>query len=363
MYTGISAGFADPCFHREREVGYDATMTAPAQSVLPRWRGFNLLEMFTVKSTGEFREDDFRWIRDWGFDFVRIPACYTLWIEDDNPHRLHEPMLERIDRVVRLGERYGLHVSFNLHRAPGYSVNRERDEPYNLWKDQAALDAFCFHWERLAERYRGVSSSRLSFDLVNEPPPPGEGRPPHYPMDRSDHERVVRTAAAAIRAVDPDRLIIADGLAYGRLACPELADLGIAQSCRAYEPMGVSHYHAHWVNGMDWPEPRWPGGYHHGESYGVPELERDYRPWIELASKGVGVHCGEGGAFNQTPHAVALAWFEDVLRILTPANIGFALWNFRGPFGVLDSGRQDVAYEEWHGHLLDREYLSLLQRY
>ena len=52
----------------------------PAANPLPRWRGFNLLEMFTTKSDGEFREDDFRWIAGWGFDFVRLPMCYLLGV-------------------------------------------------------------------------------------------------------------------------------------------------------------------------------------------------------------------------------------------------------------------------------------------
>ena len=46
----------------------------PAQN--PRWYGFNLLEYFSTnpdwmkyfpyRADGMFREDDFRWIRDWG---------------------------------------------------------------------------------------------------------------------------------------------------------------------------------------------------------------------------------------------------------------------------------------------------------
>ena len=48
---------------------------------------------------------------------------------------------------------------------------------------------------------------------------------------------------------------------------------------------------------------------------------------------------------------------------LAAANIGLALWNFRGAFGVLDSGRADVQYEDWQGHQLDRELLSLLQEF
>ena len=92
-------------------------------------------------------------------------------------------------------------------------------------------------------------------------------------------------------------------------------------------------------------------------------LEKYYQPWIELARKGVGVHCGECGCWMRTPHEVFLAWFGDVLDILTDNGIGYALWNFRGEFGVLDSGRSDVEYEDWHGHKLDRKMLDLLKRH
>lgn len=322
------------------------------QTTLPRWRGFNLLEMFTARSDGNFQEDDFRWMAEWGFDFARIPMCYLLWIEDGDVFKIHEPMLENVDRVVQLGQRYGIHVCLNFHRAPGYSVNRERTEPFDLWRDAGALEAFCFHWALFARRYRGIPSAQLSFNLVNEP----------AHVSRADHERVIRAAVQAIRQIDPDRLIIADGLDYGRTSCPELADLGIAQSCRAYDPMGVSHYKASWVGGENWPEPTWPGDFFDGRWDRV-RLEGFYAPWADLARRGVGVHCGEGGAFNHTPHDVFLRWLRDVLEILTAHGIGYALWNFRGPFGVLDSERRDVAYEDWHGHTLDRRLLNLLQEF
>ena len=79
--------------------------------------------------------------------------------------------------------------------------------------------------------------------------------------------------------------------------------------------------------------------------------------------KGVGVHCGEGGCYNKTPHPVFLAWFGDILDILTLHNIGYALWNFRGDFGILDSGRKDIEYSDWYGHKLDSKLLALLKKY
>ena len=333
-------------------------MPKVSQTVLPRWRGFNLLDMFTTRSDGNFREDDFRWIADWGFNFVRLPMCYLLWVEGDDAFHMHEPMLEKVDRAVRMGQKYGIHVSLNFHRAPGYSVNREREEPFNLWKDDEAVEAFCFHWELFARRYRDIPSEQLSFDLVNEPPAPSETG-----MTRADHERVVRAVTAAIRSVDPDRLIIADGLSYGNMPSPELADLRIGQSCRAYAPMGMSHYKASWVDSEGWPEPTWPGALHGGKPWDRRRLEEHYESWANLARQGVGVHCGEGGAFNRTPHGVFLRWFRDVLEILTAHGIGYALWNFRGAFGILDSGRGDVEYEAWHGCQLDRALLALLQEF
>ena len=85
--------------------------------------------------------------------------------------------------------------------------------------------------------------------------------------------------------------------------------------------------------------------------------------WVDLKSRGVGVFAGEWGAYNHTPHAVTLKWMEDVLALWKENEIGWALWNLKGGFGILDSGRRDVAYEDWHGHKLDRKMLELLQRY
>jgi len=322
------------------------------QKAIPRWRGFNLLEMFTMRSSGDWAEDDFRWIRDLGFDFVRLPSCYRLWIQDGDDYKINEPMLEKLDRAVELGGKYGLHVSINFHRGPGYSVNQEFAEPRNLWKDAEPLKAFCFQWQMLAKRYKGVSKDKLSFDLINEPPSVGDR------MSRADHERVVRATVAAIREADPQRLVIADGISYGNEPMPELADLGIAQSTRAYQPMFISHYGASWVNSKDYPEPAWPGN-----GWDRKRLEEHYAKWADLARKGVGVHCGEGGAFNKTPHTVVLAWLRDVLEILTGHGIGLAMWNFRGSFGIIDSDRNDVQYEDFHGHKLDRKLLSLLQEF
>jgi len=86
-------------------------------------------------------------------------------------------------------------------------------------------------------------------------------------------------------------------------------------------------------------------------------------PWQAFAAAGGGVIVGEWGAYQHTPHPVVLRWAEDCLHNWQDAGWGWALWNFRGAFGILDSGRKDVTYEAFEGHQLDRKYLELLQRY
>ncbi len=73
------------------------------------------------------------------------------------------------------------------------------------------------------------------------------------------------------------------------------------------------------------------------------------------------MHVGEWGAYARTPHSVVLAWMKDCLENWQRAGWGWALWNFRGSFGVLDSDRNDVAYEAFQGHKLDRAMLTLLR--
>jgi aryl-phospho-beta-D-glucosidase BglC (GH1 family) len=92
-------------------------------------------------------------------------------------------------------------------------------------------------------------------------------------------------------------------------------------------------------------------------------LKEYLQPWLDISAKGETVFVGEWGCFNKTPHPVALAWMQAWLEQWKKARLGWALWNFRGSFGVLDSGRADVQYEDFHGHKLDRAMLKLLQQY
>ena len=355
----------------------------PIINNLPRWRGFNILDFFShsrytydsarIAAT----EQDFKWMADWGFDFVRIPMGYPSYVKYDPSSGIditpeetidfREEAVEAVEQVVYLANKYNLHASLNIHRAPGFCINAGFNEPFNLWKDEDAQQAFYAHWDMWAKRFKNVSPKMLSFDLVNEPcfkEDMNDQYGESSPIPGDIYRKVAIGCLDVIHRQNPDRIVVADGNHGGALVIPEITDLPIGQSCRGYYPHYISHHRASWVwkDLDDSPIPVWPGTID-GQEFNRKKLEEFYKPWTDLVKQGVGVHCGECGCFSETPHDVFLSWFNDQLSILTDSGIGWGLWNFRGSFGLLDSGRKDVDYEDWHGHKLDRKLLTLLQKY
>jgi aryl-phospho-beta-D-glucosidase BglC (GH1 family) len=226
---------------------------AASYSELPRWRGFNLLEKFNAKnpsSNKRYEEWDLDFIAEWGFDFVRLPLDYRIWTKSAG--RYEEQPLREIDEVISWARQREIQVSLCLHRAPGYCVGSPKAH-LDLWGEgpggEEARRQFADQWRMFAERYRGIPSSELSFNLINEPPN----------VTGSQYVRAVTAAIEAIRKEEPDRLIIADGTSWGRLPVPELAAFKVAQSTRGYDPMPLSHYGASWITGAEhWPVPSWP---------------------------------------------------------------------------------------------------------
>lgn len=476
----------------------------PLPGKLPRWRGFNLLEKFYFSGKHEpFREDDFRWIAKFGFNFVRLPMDYRGYIAAGDWDRFDEVPLKQIDQAVAWGRRFDIHVCLNLHRAPGWTVAKP-PEATNLWSDPAARQAAARHWGMFARRYRGIPNANLSFNLFNEP----------AGVEEEAYLTVVREVVAAIRAEDPGRLVLCDGLEWGTKPVPAFIPLKVGMMTRGYAPFQLTHYRAQWVAGSgSWALPAWSemvgtGGTlispakgelsrplkvkgriaagstlrlvattlstsavltvaddagrellretltagpergpwrkitkderwqnwraegevefttklpdaanglvlrvvdgdwvtlgllgiraagtereavvtltpswdqvpeellydadaENGPRLGVQSSRSWLRhqtiaPWRDFTTAGGGVMVGEWGAFQHTPHPVTLRWAEDYLSNWQEVGWGWALWNFRGSFGVLDSGRKDVDYEKFEGHKLDRRFLELLQRY
>ncbi len=472
---------------------------------LPRWRGFNLPHMYSQAwpdARRGFKEEEIKWIGEWGFNFVRLPLDYHFFIKNNDWTKIDAAAMAQVERVVEWGGKYGVHVCINLHRAPGYCINPPA-EPKDLWTNAEAQAVCEAHWRAWAKLLKKYPNERVSFNLFNEP----------QHVDGATYANVAGRMLRAIQEESPGRLVILDGIEGGTKASPELLKLKTAQALRGYNPFAISHYQAEWAG--EWEgvgPPSWPpagfngylygslkkelqrplilrGGFEKGGRLGVhvntvsqegtllvqadgktvlrhvfkpgpgqgewkeskfseqwkiyqnrydkpyeakipkrakivtvtliegdwltlksvtvhPEGQRPVeissagqswgiepgtlqlnkdgtpvtsktaradavesllraplKPWIALRDSGVGVMVGEMGAYNKTPHPVVLAWMEDQLKLYKEAGLGWALWNFSGSFGVLDSERADVKYVDWHGHKLDKKLLEVLRKY
>jgi endoglucanase len=330
------------------------------QPVIPRWRGFNLTELTGGKRGQRYVERDFAWMTRWKMDFARLPLSYWAWSTPEKWMEIDEDALKPIDEAIEWGRQYGVHINLNLHRIPGYCVNGREREPHQLFDSphdemSRALEAAVHHWSTLARRYRHIPSTQLSFDLFNEPP---------WMKTHDRYVEVARALVAAIREVSPERLIVADGADIGQTPVLGLVDLGLVQSTRGYLPKMVSHYTATWVPKNEFESfepPTWPMKDAQGVLWDRAKLRTMLiEPWRPLVERGVPVHVGEWGCFVKTPHEACLGWMKDLLALWKEAGWGWAMWNLRGGFGIVDSGRADVAYEDFEGHKLDRRMLELM---
>lgn len=321
--------------------------------------GFNFQWMFSWQAGHQPAEPDLKaldFMADLGFDFVRIPTDYRFWTKDFDYLHPDDAVFSYLDRYLEACRSRRMQMNLNLHRAPGYCINRTDLEKHSLWTDKEAQDGFVFLWETFARRYKGVPSSELSFDLLNEPPDIGRRG-----MTRENHAAVMRRTVAAIRAIDPQREIVIDGIYGGGVAVPELADLGVIHSGRGYTPMPVTHYKANWWSGSaGLPEPVYPGTIWDGIAWDKEALRNFYQPWRDLQTKGVTVHIGECGCFNRTPNDVAMRWFADLFSLYKEFGWGFSLWGFEGAFGIIQHGRPVAVYEIYKGYRVDRALTELI---
>ncbi len=335
-----------------------ADWTPPA-----RWRGVNLLGMFRCPTTGlapdprvdgHFVEWEFKALREWGFNFARLPLDYRILIKEDGWTNLDERKMKFLDEAVNWGRQYGIHVQIALHRIPGYCI-LDQTEAFPLGTSPVAQEAACKMWAAFAARWKGVPNEILSFNLFNEPTRHTAGA--NYPP-------LALKLIGAIRTVDPMRFIMADGNACASRPVPELYGIpSVGQAFRGYTPHAITHYGADYIGGIPKELPTWPLAPEYGTKWVRESPSETVAKYQSALDAGEYCMVGEFGCRNKTPHTVALAWMEDCLKLWKSKNLGWALWNLRGHNGFLDSGRTDVVYEDFLGHKLDRKMLELLRRY
>lgn len=105
-------------------------------------------------------EKEFADIAKAGFKTVRIPICFSAWMELKRPYEWDNPQaLETVDLFVKWALANGLNVIIDLHHPEFDGTVPETENPERLVN----------LWLRIAERYKNTDPEKVFFELRNEP--------------------------------------------------------------------------------------------------------------------------------------------------------------------------------------------------
>jgi len=153
--------------------------------------------------------EDIRFIKQSGFNSVRVPFSYRLFVTDTAPAQLEGEGYRLLDDVVGWCKKEDLYVILDMHGAPGGQTGDNIDDSWGypfLFESAESQDLTVAIWRKIAARYRNEPAI-IGYDLLNEPIA-------HY-FDAATLnpklEPLYRKIAAGIREVDRNHLIFLGG--------------------------------------------------------------------------------------------------------------------------------------------------------
>ena len=151
--------------------------------------------------------EDVQFIKSVGFNVVRVPLHYGLFMTEDGA--LAGPGWTLLDRMIGWAREAGLYVILDLHAAPGGQTGINHDDGpgypamFYVPRDR---DLTVKLWRAIAQVYAG-DPTILGYDLLNEPIAPYHDTATRNPRLEPFYKRLT----SAIRAVDPGRIVFLAG--------------------------------------------------------------------------------------------------------------------------------------------------------
>jgi endoglucanase len=193
-----------------------------------------------------FREDyvtqaDIRFIKAAGFNTVRVPLHWRLFVEpgaadDGSGDKFEGQGWTLLDRLVGWCRDAGLRVIIDLHAAPGGQTGVNHDDgtgfPLTFYVPRYRVLTVAL-WKAIAARYRDEPAV-LGYDLLNEPISPYSDEAYLNPR----LEPLYREIVAAIRSVDAHHVVL---LAGGQWST------SFAMFGRPFDANAVYTYHKFWA--------------------------------------------------------------------------------------------------------------------
>jgi endoglucanase len=305
-----------------------------------------------------FTEEDVTLIARLGYDHVRLPVDEEqLWDESGQPE---EEAFALLESALDWCAAQGLPVIVDLHILRSHHFN-QADKP--LWTDSREQERFLEVWRQLSDRLNARPNDQVAYELMNEA----------VADDPEDWNQLLARAVEVVRELEPERTIVIGSNrwqqveTFDQLRIPE-GDPNILLSFHLYTPMALTHYGASWTKVGEYEGPvRYPGEVvAEADLAGLPDelvgAVRDNRGLyfdrtvleelvvkpLALARKAkLPLYCGEWGALPSVPRADRLRWYRDFRSVLEQNGIGWAHWDYKGGFGVVDRERNiqvDLAH-------------------
>jgi aryl-phospho-beta-D-glucosidase BglC (GH1 family) len=152
---------------------------------------------------------DIRFIKSAGYNHVRIPFNYRLFVTEGDQPMLQGPGYELLQRVVDWCREAGLYVMLDMHGAPGGQTGDNIDDSFGypfLFDSPEAQQLTIGVWRKLAAQFH-EDKIIIGYDLLNEP------IAHFHDTDRLNPklEPLYKQITAAIREVDANHLIFLGG--------------------------------------------------------------------------------------------------------------------------------------------------------
>ena len=198
------------------------------------------------------KEEDFKTIKSWGMDHIRLPIDYDL-VETADGKRI-EKGYDRITKAINWCKQNQLNMILDLHKTAGYSFDLGEKE-VGFFDSEELQERFYKRWESFAQKYANAfeGQGEICFELLNEV------------TDQSYCKKwnaIARTCIERIRKYAPTTKILVGSYWNNSLASVKDLDPpydeNIVYNFHTYEPLIFTHQGAMWVGPKMNPDFRFP---------------------------------------------------------------------------------------------------------
>jgi hypothetical protein len=331
-----------------------ATSEVPASRLAHLRRGINLSEWFAqvYDPQGYTKEHFESWttasdialIKSLGFDHVRLSVNPQAMMDAARRPGGSQEYYGYLDAAMKTILDAGLAVELDMHPDSDFKTRLKEDD---------FVERFADFWRTVGQHYSSWDSERVFFEILNEP----EMR------DRYRWYGVESKLATAIRQGAPGHTIIAAGANWDddndMIFLDPLRDPNVIYVFHFYDPHIFTHqgatwgaFYWHWLKGLHYPsDPRnaaqvaelEPDAIHrldvirYGQDHwDASRVEAEINQAADWAGRNhVPLLCNEFGVFRHADPEDRRRWINDVRTALERHDIGWAMWDYAGSFGVV----------------------------